>query len=409
VGAALAGKLVIAAALCLAALHATALAAGGDIYVTDQAIADPSGAIYRVDPVTGERSLVAAGAPLVDPADVTFAPDGSLLVTDPGAKALFRVDPATGATSVAVSGGKFERPWGVVTTRSTRAFVTDPGAPGAAGGVFRVNPNSGAKTQLKVGSLVDPTWLALDRDGSLLFSDTGSIDRVYPDSGDFAPFVSGAPLVHPSGVAVDASGAIFVADGNPPATLYRLDRRTAAATPIAFGAPFATPADIAVEPAGTLLVADPEAGAGSSGALIRVAPATGARTIVASGPPFADPVGVAVSPPTCRGRPATVVGSAADDRLVGSTSAGTPDVIAALGGNDRIKALNGSDIVCAGDGNDRVNGGKGKDSLAGDAGADRLNGSAGPDSLDGGAGRDGCDGGTGRDSAKGCEMEKRLP
>jgi sugar lactone lactonase YvrE len=407
VRAAWAGKLVVGAAMCLAVLPASALAAPGDIYVTDQSLTSPTGAIFRVDPNTGERTLLASGPPLSDPADITFAPGGDLLVADPGAKALLRVDPVSGAVSVAVSGGKLEQPWGVVATRSNRGYVADLGAPGAAGSVFRVNPRSGAKAQL-AGSLVDPLRLALDRDASLLLTDTGSVTRVDPASGALTAFASGAPLSHPRGVAVDASGVVFVVDQGPPGTLYRIDP-PAPPTPLAVGAPFAAPDDVAVEPGGTLLVADPEAGAGSAGALIRIDPATGARSIIASGPPFADPVGVAVSPPTCRGRQATIVGSPGADRLVGSTSAGTADVIAALGGNDRIKANNGSDIVCGGDGNDRVNGGKGKDALAGDAGGDRLNGSAGPDSLDGGSGRDRCDGGSGRDAAKGCETPERVP
>ena len=405
----LAGKLVLGAALGLAVLPAAALAAPGDIYVTDQDVASSTGAIFKVDPDSGERTLLVSGPPLSDPTDITVSPDGDLLVTDPGAKALLRVDPATGATSVAVSGGKLELPWGVVAPRANRAYLTDPGAPAAAGAVFRVNPQSGAKTQLGAGSLVDPMWLALARDGGLLLTDTGSVIRVDPVTGNLTPLASGPPLVHPWGIAVDAAGDILVVDQGPPPTLYRLARDTGVPTPIASGPPFTTPDDLAVERSGDLLVADPEAGAGFSGALIRVDPRTGARSVVASGPPFADPVGVVVSPPTCRGRTATIVGSTGNDRIAGSTSAGTPDVIAALGGNDRIKANNGSDFVCAGDGKDRVNGGKGKDTLAGDAGADRLNGSAGPDALDGGAGRDTCNGGTGRDTAKRCETLKRVP
>jgi streptogramin lyase len=408
VRAAWAGKLVVGAALCLAALPASALAAAGDVYVADQALGSPTGVIFRVDPTTGERTMLATGPPLSDPADIALAPDGDLLVADPGAKALLRVDPATGATSVAVSGGKLEQPWGVAATRSNRAYVADLGAPGASGSVFRVNPQSGAKSQLASGTLVDPLRLALYRDASLLLTDSGSVARLDPASGALTPFASGAPLTQPRGVAVDASGAAFVVDQAPPGTLYRIGP-PAPPAPLASGAPFAAPDDIAVEAGGTMLVADPEAGAGSAGALIRIDPRTGARSIVASGPPFADPAGVAVSPPTCRGKPATIVGSPDDDRLVGSTSAGTSDVIAALGGDDRIKANNGSDIVCGGDGNDRLNGGKGKDSLSGGAGDDRLNGSAGSDSLDGGSGSDRCDGGSGRDSAKGCETPKRVP
>jgi Ca2+-binding RTX toxin-like protein len=401
--------LVIAAALCLAALSTSASAAPGDIYVADQALTG-TGAIFRVDASTGERTLLASGPPLSHPTDVTFAPDGDLLVADPGAKALLRVDPATGAASVAVSGGKLEQPWGVVATRSNRAYVTDLGASGAAGNLFRVNPQSGAKSPLNAGPLADPTWLALDRNGSVLVADGASVIRVDPGSGATAPLFETAHLGHPAGVAVDAgTGLVFIVDQGPPATLFRFDPRAGFPTPIAFDPPGTSPADIALEPSGNLVYADPDSGSGAAGALVRVDWKTGARNVLAAGAPFTDPVGVAVSPPTCRGKPVTIVGSPGNDRLVGSTSAGTPDVIAALGGDDRIKGNNGSDVICGGDGNDRVNGGKGKDSISGDAGADRLGGSAGKDSLDGGSGRDSCDGGSGTDSAKGCEKPKRVP
>jgi uncharacterized delta-60 repeat protein len=98
----------------------------------------------------------------------------------------------------------------------------------------------------------------------------------------------------------------------------------------------------------------------------------------------AGPRGPIVSP-VCAGRRATIVGTAAPDRL-----RGTPrrDVIAGLGGGDTIRALGGADIVC---------GGPGRDTLAGGGGADRLLGGPGRDRLVGGAGRDVLRGGPGGD------------
>jgi hypothetical protein len=69
----------------------------------------------------------------------------------------------------------------------------------------------------------------------------------------------------------------------------------------------------------------------------------------------------------CLGKPATIVGTARDDRLTGTSRA---DVIAGLGGQDVISGLGGGDLVCGGPGHDRLDGGAGNDRLEGGAGAD---------------------------------------
>ncbi|HEU4706014.1 MAG TPA: hypothetical protein VFS64_02370 [Solirubrobacterales bacterium] len=122
--------------------------------------------------------------------------------------------------------------------------------------------------------------------------------------------------------------------------------------------------------------------------------------------------------PTCRGVPATIVGTAGDDELLGTTG---PDVIVALGGNDRIVSRAGQDLICAGAGDDyiaagsaadKVFAGAGRDRLLGRGGPDLLKGSGGNDVLKGGRGADRlrggqgvdlCRGGPGADSIRGCE------
>jgi uncharacterized repeat protein (TIGR01451 family) len=121
---------------------------------------------------------------------------------------------------------------------------------------------------------------------------------------------------------------------------------------------------------------------------------------------------------TCRGVPATIVGTAGDDTITGTSGR---DVIAMLGGNDTIASLAGRDLVCAGRDDDyigagsaadRVFGGAGKDRLLGrggpdvlrgNAGNDVLKGNRGADRLRGGSGFDRCRGGVGVDSIRGCE------
>lgn len=111
-------------------------------------------------------------------------------------------------------------------------------------------------------------------------------------------------------------------------------------------------------------------------------------------PPVGQPV------PRCRGRTATIVGTAGDDRLVGGAG---DDVIVGLGGRDVIRGRGGDDLICGGTGRDRIAGGAGRDRIFGDGGGDRLFGGAGRDRLVGGAGTDTCRGGPGRDASRTCE------
>jgi Ca2+-binding RTX toxin-like protein len=90
-------------------------------------------------------------------------------------------------------------------------------------------------------------------------------------------------------------------------------------------------------------------------------------------------------PPTCRGKPATVVGTSGNDVRKGTSG---KDVIVGLGGNDKLSGLAGNDLICGRAGKDTLNGGKGNDKLYGNAGKDTLNGGPGKDKLKGGRGRD---------------------
>jgi Ca2+-binding RTX toxin-like protein len=111
------------------------------------------------------------------------------------------------------------------------------------------------------------------------------------------------------------------------------------------------------------------------------------------------------APPTCKGKPATIVGTEGSDLL----DTGTPgsDVIVGLGGADSLRGKRGNDLICGGAGNDILDGGNGKDHMLGEKGNDLL---------DGGKGKDRCEGGKGNDSTTGddrettlvCEVEKSI-
>jgi Ca2+-binding RTX toxin-like protein len=97
---------------------------------------------------------------------------------------------------------------------------------------------------------------------------------------------------------------------------------------------------------------------------------------------------------TCRGREATIVGTARDDRITGTAG---PDVIVGGDGDDRIRGLGGDDVVCGGAGADHLFGGGGDDELHGELDARRSRGGDRyvwrGDTLAGGPGADLLDGG----------------
>ena len=88
---------------------------------------------------------------------------------------------------------------------------------------------------------------------------------------------------------------------------------------------------------------------------------------------------------TCKGVPATIVGTPGGDTIVGTPGR---DVIVSGDGPDRVKARGGNDLVCLGDGDDIASAGPGRDTVFGGTGKDLLNGQDGNDTLNGGPGAD---------------------
>ena len=102
--------------------------------------------------------------------------------------------------------------------------------------------------------------------------------------------------------------------------------------------------------------------------------------------------------PACNWLVPTIVGTAGDDTLNGTSGA---DVIVGLGGNDTINGLGGADTICGMDGIDTISGGGGADYIVGNAGDDIINGDTGDDHLIGLDGNDEIHGGNDIDTLEG--------
>lgn len=108
---------------------------------------------------------------------------------------------------------------------------------------------------------------------------------------------------------------------------------------------------------------------------------------------------------TSTGVRCSVVGTAGDDRLVGTDSR---DVICGRGGDDTLLARGGNDLIDGGPGADTLNGEAGDDRLLGAGATDELTGGTGNDTLVGGIGGDDLSGTAGQDVLAGQEGNDDL-
>jgi Ca2+-binding RTX toxin-like protein len=280
--------------------------------------------VIGVDPDTGARTTVAGGE-LVEPDGMARAPDGDILVTDltafGGGGGVFRVDPATGAvTAVSANGAPaggpaFSDPVGVAVEADGDILVADDGGFGGAGGVIRVDPATGARTALSAnGAPPAPA-------GGVDFGDPRAVAVVPRPPRQQPPPSGGPPSQQPP------------PSGGPPSE-----------QPPPSGGP----------PPGQPPVSGPQAGACANAKTGSAGPDT------LTGTPFGD----------------ALRGLAGNDVLLG------------LAGDDCLSGGAGNDRLSGGSGNDRVSGGRGGDRLLGGRGNDRINPGPGPDRIDAGPGKD---------------------
>jgi streptogramin lyase len=286
----------------------------GDILVIDyDAGTGGLGALFLVNPTTGARTLLSdfgvGPNQGVDPFGVAVEASGNILVIDAGAGtggygALFRVDPISGERTLlsdfGVGPNQGVDPGGVAVEPSGTILVIDQNAgTSSLGALFRVDPISGERTLLSdfgVGPNqgFNPVGVAVEASGNILVIDRdagtgfqGALFKVNPVTGerrvisDFG--VGGNQGDLPYGVAVEASGTILVIDAGAGTggygALFRVDPISGERTLLSdFGVgpnQGLNPIDIAVEASGNILVID-----AAASILFRVNPTTGARALL---------------------------------------------------------------------------------------------------------------------------------
>ena len=236
-----------------------AVDADGNLFVADR----DNDRIRRVDAATGIISTVAGGgtrshlidgpatgAKLLSPHGIAVDADGNLLIADVGSGRIRRVDAATGIITNLAGGGfpgtlgdggpatdaSLQAPHSVISDADGNLFFVNDGrirrvdgagiiTTVAGNGAFGFSGDGGPATNASLGA---PNAIALDTNGDLFIADTANsrIRRVDAETGiittvaggataefagDGGP-ATGASLFFPSGVTIDASGNLLIAD-----------------------------------------------------------------------------------------------------------------------------------------------------------------------------------------------------
>jgi streptogramin lyase len=179
-----------------------AVESDGQILVCEGFLADPSNqqSILRVDPATGNRTVVSSSlagsevgsGPAFDTLfDIIIEADGNILVADTEIDTVFRVDPVTGNRSVLTSntvgtGPAMSFPGDMALEDDGNIVMTE----GSNDQVLRVDPVTGNRTLVSSATQgTGPIWtnlggILVEQDGNIVTCDEAGIIRVNPTTGD---------------------------------------------------------------------------------------------------------------------------------------------------------------------------------------------------------------------------------
>ncbi len=279
--------------------------------------------ILEIDPSTGDRTIISdvtqgSGPPFSPPTGISFAPDGSLLVTYDGnlmsgAGDLYRVDPVTGnrtyISTAALNTGPVSNYVGAQYVGNTILMSGGP--------IVSVDPSSGNRalvsgTGLGTGPAMASEGFAVAgtnlyvadaTDGMILKVDTTTGDRTVVSS---ATVGTGPSLNAPGDVVIDAAGNLVVDTSGQ--TLLSINPLTGDRTLISGGGVgtgpslASNPTQLAIASDGTIYANQILGGLSSDSPVLAIDPLTGNRTVVAvtggpgAGPSFEPTFALAIVP-----------------------------------------------------------------------------------------------------------------
>jgi len=279
---------------------------GGDILYVDSGNATDGGGLFKLNPKTGERTVIAMGGLLRMPFGVAVdVKRGLIVVSDSGR--LVVVDPATGQQAILAdnSSGALGMPLGLDFDGRRNLVVANAQA------IVRMDA---AREMLQIvsagGRLRCPTGVATSRNGDLFVANMSfpsEIIRVDSRTGEQTVIARGGLLNRPQAVAV-VGDDIYVTDVATPdgnfgvGRVIHIDATTGEQSVVSEGDFLVGPVGITVDAEGQLIVADPytinpESRDWFDGAVMRINPETGEQVLLARGAAgFVNPRGVTVMP-----------------------------------------------------------------------------------------------------------------
>jgi sugar lactone lactonase YvrE len=276
----------------------------GDIVYVDSGDAITGGLVIKVDPATGEQSVISAGGLLSLPFDVAVGANGQIVVSDSGR--LISIDAATGAQTLVAdnSQGTLGSPYGI-------AFYGDDIVAANLQSLIAVDPATAqVQTVSTGGNFQYPMGVTVGGNGDMYVINMASVPqivRVNPQNGGQKVISKGGYLKGPQSITM-AGDNLYVTDTTDGSfgtgRVIQINARTGKQRVVSEGGNLVGPVGISVDAAGQLVVGDaytvnpqsPDiASGGFDGAIIRINPATGAQTIMARGQGSAvNPRGLAI-------------------------------------------------------------------------------------------------------------------
>jgi sugar lactone lactonase YvrE len=287
-------------------------AANGNLYVADSdnnliRVVTPAGNVSTlagVPPPSGPNPGWSAGI-LVDgtgsaarfwnPSDVALDSAGNAYVADTGNNAIRKITPAGETTTVAglypasrgrVDGlgaaARFATPWGVAVGPAGELYVADSGNYL----IRRIDPTGAVTTFATLAGPGAPQWVTADAAGNVYVSDSGGAVQKISRDGAVARIGS---FVSTGGLAVDATGNIFVADPSA-GVVRRIPAGGGESSTLSLPFPGSSHRGVALDGAGNLYVLSlgfPPSGPGyverSTAYVSKTTPA-GVTTVIAGSP-----------------------------------------------------------------------------------------------------------------------------
>lgn len=310
--------------------------------------------LIYVAPLSDVESVLSSG--FTDPAGLAVDANGNVFVADSGAGVIDRI---SGASSTPIGGG-FAAPLGVAVDGAGNVFVADTGNHTVDEIAFNGTNWAAARplTNLTLGgsafNFSSPAGLAVDASGNLFVADKGTraVYEVLAASNDTVVQQLGGSFTFssPGAVAVDGSGNLYVADSGLGA-IYEFTNASGYAAPgAALVSGLASPTGIAVDGAGNVFF--------TNGASVEELPGGGSAFVLAA---LTSPYGIAVdgnrnvyTDPASTGNPVVMLKYSGPTTLnfastqFGETSSDSPQAVivqnVGAGPNSAV-SLSGSPIV----------------------------------------------------------------